>query len=67
MAKGFVKHVVEAKGFGFITPNEPGEDLFFHCHQLHGLEFGPLLREMRVTFDVEQSPRGPRAVNVRAA
>ncbi|MBI5621650.1 cold shock domain-containing protein [Candidatus Falkowbacteria bacterium] len=53
------------KGFGFITSEDnPDKDLFFHTSGLNGVAFDQLQEGDAVTFDVEQSDKGPRAVNV---
>ncbi len=67
MATGTVKKVVSDRGFGFITA-EDGKEYFFHRSGLQAsLDFDRLLGGERVEFDVEQSPKGPRATGVRAA
>ena len=67
MATGTVKKVVSDRGFGFIT-GEDGKDYFFHRDGLdRSLDFDRLVGGEKVDFDVEASPRGPRAVRVRAA
>jgi cold shock protein len=67
MATGTVKKVVSDRGFGFIT-GEDAKDYFFHRDSLSGsLDFDRLSGGERVEFDVQQNPRGPRAVNVRIA
>jgi CspA family cold shock protein len=67
MATGTVKKIVSDRGFGFITA-EDGKDYFFHRDALEGsLDFDRLSGGETVTFDVEQSPRGPRASKVKAA
>ena len=67
MATGTVKKVVSDRGFGFITA-EDGKDYFFHRDGLdRSLDFDRLAGGEQVTFDVEASPRGPRAVKVAAA
>jgi CspA family cold shock protein len=67
MATGRVKKVVADRGFGFITA-EDGKDYFFHRDGLNAsLDFDRLVGGEKVSFDVESSPRGPRATNVRAA
>lgn len=67
MSTGTIKKVVADRGFGFITA-EDGKDYFFHRDGLDGtLDFDRLNGGERVTFDVEQSPRGPRASRVKAA
>jgi CspA family cold shock protein len=67
MATGTVKKVVSDRGFGFITA-EDGKDYFFHRDGLdRSIDFDRLVGGERVEFAVEQSPKGPRATNVRAA
>lgn len=67
MASGTVKKVIADRGFGFITGND-GKDYFFHRDALDSaLNFETLAGGERVEFDVQSSPRGPRAVNVRAS
>ena len=66
MATGTIKKVVSDRGFGFITA-EDGKDYFFHRDGLaQSLDFDRLVGGERVTFDLQSSPRGPRANNVRA-
>lgn len=55
------------KGFGFITPQEGDKDVFFHSSVLVGGAFNDLKVGDAVTFEVEQSEKGPRAVNVQKA
>jgi CspA family cold shock protein len=67
MATGRVKKVVADRGFGFITA-EDGKEYFFHRNGLQAsLDFDRLVGGEQVEFDVEQSPKGPRANNVRAS
>lgn len=67
MATGTIKKVIADRGFGFITA-EDGKDYFFHRGGLdQSLDFDRLVGGERVTFDVESSPKGPRAVRVRSA
>ncbi|HAR94565.1 MAG TPA: cold-shock protein [Deltaproteobacteria bacterium] len=63
MSKGTVKWFNEAKGFGFIA-REDGEDLFVHHTCISGTGFKTLTEGQEVSFDVENGPKGPRAVNV---
>ncbi len=63
MAKGTVKWFNESKGFGFIT-KEDGEDVFVHHTSIAGGGFRSLTEGQAVTFDVEEGPKGLRAVNV---
>jgi CspA family cold shock protein len=64
---GTIKKVVSDRGFGFITA-EDGKDYFFHRNALQSsLDFDRLVGGERVTFEIEASPKGPRANDVRAA
>jgi CspA family cold shock protein len=65
MTKGTVKWFNESKGFGFIA-REDGEDVFVHHTSISGTGFKSLSEGQAVTFDVEKTPKGPRAVNVTA-
>lgn len=62
--KGVIKTLVVEKHFGFITPEDGSKDVFFHETGLNGVEFGELKAGDMVSFDVEQSEKGPRAINV---
>lgn len=55
------------QGFGFITPKEGGKDVFFHSSSLVGATFTDLKVGDAVTFEVEESEKGPRAANVQKA
>jgi CspA family cold shock protein len=67
VSTGTIKKVVVDRGFGFIT-DERGTDVFFHRNELDSsLDFDRLGGGERVEFQVQQSPKGPRAVQVRAA
>jgi CspA family cold shock protein len=55
------------KGFGFITVQGQEKDLFFHSKSLVGVTFDELNEGDEVSFEVEQSPKGPNAVNVQRA
>ncbi len=63
MAQGTVKWFNESKGFGFIT-SEDGTDVFVHYSAILGNGFKSLAEGDRVTFEVEQGPKGPKAINV---
>lgn len=66
MTTGSVKKVVSDRGFGFITADD-GKDYFFHRTELDSsLDFDRLSGGEKVAFDVEPSPRGPRAVRVKS-
>lgn len=53
------------KGFGFISQTDVEKDLFFHSNSLVGVTFDELKEGDAVTFDVEDSPKGKNAVNVK--
>ena len=55
------------RGFGFIKRAGEEKDLFFHSNSLKGVSFEELREGDKVTFDVENSPKGPGAVNVSRA
>ncbi len=63
MAEGIVKWFSDRKGFGFIEQEE-GPDVFVHHTAISGEGFKTLGEGDRVTFEVEQGPKGPAAVNV---
>ena len=65
MATGTVKWFNDDKGFGFVTPDEAGKDLFVHLSGIAGDGFKSLAEGAKVEFDAEASDRGPKAVNVR--
>jgi CspA family cold shock protein len=63
MANGTVKWFNDSKGFGFITKEEGG-DVFVHFADIQGEGFKSLAEGQAVSFDVVDSPKGPKAVNV---
>ena len=64
MATGKVKWFNDAKGFGFITPDGGGEDLFAHFSAINSSGFKTLKENQTVTFDVVQGPKGKQASNI---
>jgi len=62
--QGKIKTLKE-KGFGFITPEGQDKDVFFHTDALVGVAFNDLREGDAVSFDVQDSEKGPRAVNVQ--
>ena len=62
MATGTVKWFNDAKGYGFITPDGGGEDLFAHFSAINMQGFKTLKEGQKVTFDVTQGPKGKQAV-----
>jgi CspA family cold shock protein len=67
MATGTVKWFNDAKGFGFITPDDGSEDLFAHFSAIQGAGFKSLQENQRVTFEVTTGPKGKQAANIQAA
>lgn len=66
MATGTVKWFNDAKGFGFITPDQGGEDLFAHFSAINASGFKTLKEGQQVTFEVTQGPKGKQASNIVA-
>ena len=66
MATGTVKWFSDEKGFGFITPDEAGKDLFVHHTGINGDGYRSLAEGARVSYDSEAGPKGPKAINVQA-
>lgn len=61
--EGTIKKLMD-KGFGFISPEGEDKDLFFHGNDLVDVEFNSLNEGDKVTFETEDSPKGPKAVSV---
>jgi len=64
--QGTVKKLTD-KNFGFISQDGQEKDLFFHANSLDGVSFDELREGDAVTFEVEQTPKGPAAVQVKKA
>ena len=62
MATGIVKWFNDSKGFGFITPDEGGEDLFAHFSAIQSSGFKSLQENQRVAFEVTTGPQGQASI-----
>lgn len=67
MEVGTVKWFNDAKGFGFITPDSGGKDLFAHFSEIQDSGFKTLQENQRVTFEVANGAKGPQATKIRPA
>jgi CspA family cold shock protein len=67
MATGTVKFFNSTRGFGFITPDDGSKDIFVHVSAVEQSEIDYLVEGQKVSFDIEQESRGPKAVNLRSA
>ena len=67
MATGSVKWFNEAKGFGFISQDDGGKDVFVHFSAIQGSGFKTLTEGQKVEFDIQDGPKGPQAANVQPA
>ncbi|WP_083439190.1 cold-shock protein [Herbaspirillum autotrophicum] len=62
---GIVKWFNDAKGFGFITPDAGGDDLFAHFQDIQSSGFKSLAENQRVSFEVGTGPKGAKATNIK--
>ena len=67
MANGIVKWFNDSKGFGFISQDNGGEDVFAHFSAIQSNGFKSLAEGQRVTFDITQGQKGKQASNIRVA
>ncbi len=67
MPFGIVKWFNDAKGFGFITPEEGGNDIFAHFSAINMGGFKSLKEGQRVSFEITDGPKGSQAANITAA
>jgi len=67
MATGTVKWFNDSKGFGFVTPEDGGKDLFAHFSAIQGSGFKTLKEGQKVSYDVTTGPKGQQASKIRPA
>lgn len=67
MTTGTVKFFDATRGFGFIKPEDGSKDVFVHISAVERSGLGTLNEGQRVTFEVKQDTRGPKAINLEAA
>lgn len=65
MSTGTVKWFNEAKGFGFISQDGGGKDVFVHFSAIQGSGFKTLAEGQKVSFELQEGPKGPQAANVQ--
>ena len=65
MTKGVVKWFNAAKGYGFISPSEGGDDVFAHFSAIQMDGYKTLKQGQNVVFEIQQGPKGPQASNIK--
>lgn len=65
MATGIVKWFNDSKGFGFIKPDDGGDDLFAHFSAINVAGFKSLAENQRVSFEITTGPKGKQAANIQ--
>ncbi|HAT52255.1 MAG: cold-shock protein [Betaproteobacteria bacterium] len=66
MSTGTVKWFNDSKGFGFITPDDGGKDLFVHFSAIQSNGFKTLEENQKVSYDVTSGPKGDQATNIQS-
>lgn len=66
MATGTVKWFNASKGYGFISPNDGGEDVFAHFSAIVMDGYKTLKEGQQVSFDIQHGPKGPQASNIQS-
>lgn len=65
MSKGKIKWFNDQKGYGFVTPEDGSQDLFVHYQDIQGEGFKTLAEGQEVEYEVTESQKGPKAINIR--
>ena len=67
MSQGTIKRIVSDRGFGFISPDDGGDEVFFHHSVVQDATFETLSEEQTVEFESESGQKGPKATTVKPA
>lgn len=67
MAIGTVKFFNASKGFGFVSPDGGGKDVFVHSSAVEAAGMRTLAEGQKISFDIQEDLKGPKAVNLKAA
>ncbi len=65
MSQGTIKRIVSDRGFGFISPDDGGDEVFFHHSVVQGTTFEDLTQEQTVEFESESGQKGPKATTLK--